>query len=123
MQSSIKVNGSLVSGILSGLNNSSDALKERLIQLINVYSDQLAYMLLAYHPREKVSSIQVIADSIHLNIPEVITLKIQYALEEFSVCSAIDTLQLEKMTLTMLIDQKTKELEIKGEYWPERDPD
>jgi len=113
--------------ILSGLPASSDieheAIKELLLQTINEQADQVAYMLQVYHPREKVSSAEVIPGSFQFKSAKVINLKISYILEEFSACSAIDTLQKENMEVTILIDQLAGELELKGEYWPERDSD
>lgn len=127
MQSSVKLKNSTGLSILSGLPAFSDlereAINEQLLQTINEHADQVAYMLQVYHPREKVSSAEVIPGSIHFKSPEAVTLKISYILEEFSACSAIDTLQKEKMEITILIDQLAGELELKGEYWPERDSD
>ena len=63
----------------------------------------------------------MIPGSIDLKNLDAITLKIQYVLEEFSACAAIDTIQTEKMTIALLINRKADELELKGESWPERD--
>lgn len=93
-----------------------------ILQTIQLHAAQVAYMLQAYHAREKVSRVTVVPDSISNNA-ELTTLKLQYVLEEFSACSAIDTLQQEKMTVTVHLDEKAGELELTGEYWPERDPD
>lgn len=92
------------------------------LETIQTHAEQVAYMLQAYHIREKVSRVTVVPDSLSNNVG-VITLKIQYVLEEFSACSAIDTLQKEKMTVTVYLNEKAGELELTGEYWPERDPD
>ncbi|KIO74663.1 hypothetical protein TH53_25105 [Pedobacter lusitanus] len=127
MQSSVKLKVSSGLAILSdlsiSLNLKDKTIKEQLTHIIAKDADQIAYMLQAYHPREKVSRAEVVPDSIDLSNPEIIRLKIQYVLEEFSACSAIDTLNKERMTLTIFIDQLTGELELKGEYWPERDAD
>lgn len=93
-----------------------------ILETIQTHAEQVAYMLQAYHTREKVSRVTVVPDSLSNNAG-VIILKLQYVLEEFSACSAIDTLQQEKMTLTGYLDEKAGELELIGEYWPERDPD
>jgi hypothetical protein len=124
MQSSVKLKVSSGLSILSDLNTSLDLESEdQLLQVINEHADQIAYMLQVYHPREKVSRVEATPESIDLKNRDIITLKIQYILEEFSACAAIDTLQLEKMTITILVDQLAGELELKGEYWPERDSD
>ncbi|QNK61206.1 hypothetical protein H7F33_11545 [Pedobacter sp. PAMC26386] len=96
-------------------------LEAQLFLVIEKYADQVAYMLQTYHIREKVSRVTVVPDSIVFKSLDFMVLKLQYVLEEFSACSAIDTLHLEKMTVTVGIDEKARELELKGEYWPERD--
>jgi len=116
MQSSIKLK------ISSDLEVSGQMDSALILQTIHTHADQVAYMLQAYHTREKVSKITVVPDSI-FNNHGVTTLKLQYILEEFSACSAIDTVQQEKMTATVRLDEKTAELELTGEYWPERDSD
>jgi len=127
MQSSVKLRVSSALSILPDLNSPSElvsqAIKEQFIQTISEHADQVAYMLQVYHPREKVSRVEVIPESIDLKNPDALTLKVQYVLEEFSACAAIDTLQRENMTLTILPDQNVGELELKGEFWPERDSD
>lgn len=119
MQSSVSLK------ISSGLEISDQmdsSLKQLILQTIHTNEDQVGYMLQVYYPREKVSQLTVVPDSISENL-QVITLKLQYVLEEFSACSAIDTLLQEKMTLTVHLDKNAGELELKGEYWPERDSD
>ena len=119
MQSTIRLkisSGPEVSGQMDS------GLKQLVLQTIHANKDQVGYMLQVYYPREKVSQLTVVPGSISESL-QVITLKLQYVLEEFSACSAIDTLLHEKMTVTVHLDKNAGELELKGEYWPERDSD
>ena len=90
-----------------------------LIQIIRANSDQIGYMLQAYHPRQKASKVEVLKDSISFTGAAVVSLKISYVLEEFSACSAIDYEDKEVMPVTIEIDEGV--LNLTGEYWPSLD--
>ena len=92
-----------------------------LTEVISANADQIGYMLQEYHPREKVSHVEVIADSINLKDALSISLRINYLLEEFNACSAVDSENKEKMPVTVHIDQAAGSLKLTGEYWPELD--
>jgi len=87
--------------------------------LIAYNAEQIAYMLQSYYSREKVSAVQVNADSISLNSSSEISLKLEYVMEEFNACSAVDTLNKDKMTVKLSQDQ-AGDYVLTGEYWPER---
>jgi len=83
-------------------------------------AEQIAYMLQSYYSREKVSAVQMITDSISFNGSSDMSLRLEYVMEEFNACSAVDTLKKDKMTVK--IDQEqTGAYRLTGEYWPERD--
>lgn len=119
MQSAVKLN---ISSDLEFSGQADSALEQLLLQTIKEHADQVAYMLQAYHAREKVSRVTVFPGSFSSKL-KLITVQLQYTLEEFSACSAIDTLAQEKMTVTVHLDEKSTALELIGEYWPERDSD
>ncbi|HEY0175736.1 MAG TPA: hypothetical protein VGC08_05120, partial [Pedobacter sp.] len=62
-------------------------------EVIQNYADQLGYMLQAYYPGEKVSKVRLIPGSISFNDSGSATVKLEYIMEQFNVCSAIDTEQ------------------------------
>lgn len=99
---------------LSGLN----ALQIKL--LIEQNAEQIAYMLQSYYSREKVSRVQLIADTISFNGKVDISVRLEYVMEEYNACSAVDTLKVDKMTVKISQDQHGDYL-LYGEYWPERD--
>ena len=90
-----------------------------LTEVIAEHADQIGYMLQAYYPREKVSKVTLIPESIVLKDPEAAILTLEYLMEEFSACSAIDTEQKDKMTVTVNADPAAGMLNLKGETWPE----
>jgi hypothetical protein len=92
---------------------------ELLTEVIGEHADQLAYMLQAYYPREKVSKVKVIPEAVVLKDSATAVLDLKYVIEEFSACSAIDTEQKDKMTVTVTVCPETGVLNLKGEVWPE----
>jgi len=82
-------------------------------------ADQIGYMLQAYYPREKVSKVMILTDSIHPIDQLSITVEINYSIEEFNACSAIDTEDTKHMHVTVQINQEEGSLQLIGEYWPE----
>lgn len=90
-----------------------------LMDLIHQYAEKIGYELQIYHSREKVSQVNVVSDSIVFNNTQDIHLKLQYVIEEFSACSAIDTLQQENMKFTAVADLENEQVHLKGEFWPE----
>lgn len=82
-------------------------------------SAQMAYMLQAYYPREKLSNVQVISGSITFYSHLVFRLKLVFTMEEFNVCSAINTVNEEHMTINGRVEEEGIILE--AENWPERD--
>ncbi|MBB6502426.1 hypothetical protein [Pedobacter cryoconitis] len=95
----------------------------QLIQTIDQYAEQVAYMLQAYHPHEKASGVEVMPESMSHTPLGLITLELSYQLEQFNVCRAIDAVRREKMVVSVFVDQQRGELELRGEYWPERETD
>lgn len=90
-------------------------------ELIVRYADQLGYMLQTYHPREKVSQVAVVTGSIITENLQSIAFKLEYTIEEYNACSAVDTDQKAKMNMTAAIDSDAGLLIIKGENWPQRE--
>jgi len=88
-------------------------------EVISLNGDPIGYMLQAYYSREKVSKVKLIPGSIHFDEQGVITLKLEYVMEEYNACSAINTEQKDKMTVTINADQEAGSLSLKGENWPE----
>ncbi len=97
--------------------------KDLLIEEIRSHSDQIAYMLQSYYPREKVSKVDVIQGTIQFIGADSIKLQLEYEMEEFNACSAVDTLNKGKMTVSIDCNLTAEELNLSGEYWPEREPD
>lgn len=92
-----------------------------LAEVISANADQIGYMLQEYHPSEKVSKVEVTTDSINLKDALSLSLRINYLLEEFNACSAVDSENKEKMPVTVHIDETAGSLKLTGEYWPELD--
>ena len=88
--------------------------------LIAHNAEQIAYVLQSYYSREKVSAVQVVIDTINFNGSLEISLKLEYVMEEFNACSAVDTLKKDKMTVKISQDH-TGDYQLTGENWPERD--
>ncbi|SEA42750.1 hypothetical protein [Pedobacter hartonius] len=90
-----------------------------LTEIIDEHADQLGYMLQAYYPREKVSRVMVSPGSMVIKDDGLTSMRLEYVLEEFSACSAIDTEQKDKMTVIVYLNAETGVLNLKGETWPE----
>jgi hypothetical protein len=90
-------------------------------EVIPVYAEQIGYMLQAYYPRQKVSKVEIMSDTIGLYDNGVVHLKLTYLLEEFNACSAIDREDKEKMPVKVTLDEDGEALLLTGEYWPSRD--
>lgn len=90
-------------------------------EVIPVFSDQIGYMLQAYHPRQKVSEVKVIAGSASSLDNATVSLKISYVIEEFSACSAVDIEDKASMPVSIATDKENGELTLTGEYWPSLD--
>ena len=121
MQSSlkIKISKELSDAIKTGSTNKGELLSA----VIEAHSDQIAYMLQTYYSREKVSQVTVNEGSVEFITANEVSLKLLYVIEEYNACSAVDTLNKEKMPVKAVIDAKKEELNLTGEYWAERDPD
>jgi len=103
------------------LKKDSDNISSVLFDIIPAYSDQIGYMLQPYHPRQKVSKVEVAPASISLLNTGSVNLKIHYVLEEYSACSAIDTEEKEIMSVTVTLDARGDVLNLVGAYWPSLD--
>jgi hypothetical protein len=97
----------------------ADILETMLAGVINEHHEQLGYMLQAYYPREKVSKVIFVPGSISIQGKYVITLRLEYIKEEYSACSAIDTVLKDHMTVTVNADPEAGLFNLKGENWPE----
>ena len=115
MQSSYQIK--LSEELKHSLAERSDALPEQLTDLIDAHGDQLGYMLQSYYSREKVSKVLVTPGSIVITSSGLITLKLEYVIEEFNACSAINTEKKDRMRAT--IEREAGTLLLKGESWPE----
>jgi len=117
MQSSyqIKISEKLQESLIKGTGD----VKEQITAAIDAHADQIGYMLQSYYSREKVSKVIVIPGSITINDAGLINLKLEYVIEEFNACSAIDSQKREKMVVT--IDSTTNKgvLNLLAENWPE----
>lgn len=89
-------------------------------EMIRQHADQMGYALQAYYSREKVSGVVIVAESIVVK-GDTITLKLEYVMEEYNACSAVDTLQKQRMTFSIAPEHDFTRLHFRGEYWPERD--
>jgi len=94
-----------------------------LTDVIQSQGAQIAFMLQLYYSREKVSKVMVAPGTITFTSPTSVTLKLEYVMEEFNACSAIDTEKKEQMTVSAELNIKESLFNLKGEYWAERDPD
>lgn len=121
MQATLKFK--ISANLLTALQEDRASKKNLLIEEIGAHSDQIAYMLQSYYPREKVSKVNAIPDTVRFGEANSITLQLEYLMEEFNACSAVDTLNKGKMTVSIYCDLSTGELNLSGEYWPEREPD
>lgn len=92
---------------------------ELLENVIRTNADQIGYMLQAYYPGEKVSKVTLKPESIQFESSGAAKLQLEYVMEQFNVCSAIDTEQKDKMTITVNTDAEAGVLSLKGEIWPE----
>jgi len=103
------------------LKNDPGNIRIILTEVVHLNSDQIGYMLQAYHAQQKASKVAVVPDSIVLTIPGAVNLKVSYVLEEFSACSAIDFEDKEEMPVTVEIDVDEGLFKLTGEYWPSLD--
>ena len=92
---------------------------ELLENVISSNADQLGYMLQAYYPGEKVSKVTLKAESVKFEDSGAVKLQLEYVMEQFNACSAIDTEQKDKMTITVNADPEAGILNLVGETWPE----
>lgn len=121
MQGSLKIK--LSNEFVAALQQNNDLKYELLTQTIHNHSDQISYMLQAYYSREKVSHVMVVDGTLHFDGQMDVKLKLEYTMEEFNACSAVDTLNKQKMTVGIDFDLNAAELSLTGEYWAERDLD
>lgn len=90
-----------------------------LTEIIELHAESIGYELQSYYPKEKVSRLSVVPESIVFNNAGDIHLKLQYIIEEYNACSAVDTLKQENMKFTAAVDLENAKLHLKGEFWPE----
>lgn len=119
MQSSLILKNT--AALNAALTNASNFTEELLLTAIQYNAEQIAYMLQSYYSREKISGVQVVPGTIQHQRPEQITLRLEYVMEEFNACSAVDTLRKDKMSVSIYADGDG--VKMTGEYWPEREPD
>lgn len=86
-------------------------------EIVQTNAESLGYMLQSYYSREKVSKVIVIPGSITVDVEDGISLKLEYVMEEFNACSAINTEKKDRMRAT--IEREAGTLLLKGESWPE----
>jgi len=103
------------------LKKDPDYISDFIKMLVPVYADRIGYMLQAYHPRQKVSKVEIIPGTMQLNGINGVGLQLAYLLEEFSACSAVDTEDKEKMPVTVTVEDDGAALSLTGEYWPSLD--
>lgn len=94
---------------------------ELIKEFIGQHAEKIGYMLQAYYPREKVSQVQVVSETVAVDHSGNVFLKLQYILEEYSACSAVDTLQQERMNFMITPCTDGTVLNLRGENWPQRD--
>ncbi|MNR41580.1 hypothetical protein D3C85_1599800 [compost metagenome] len=80
-------------------------------------------MLQGYHSREKVRKVSFEDSTLQSLGPNEYRLKVNYVVEEYSVCSAIDTVDSESMQLTATLMNEGNSIQVKGTDLPEREPD
>ncbi|WP_316820119.1 hypothetical protein [Pedobacter gandavensis] len=97
--------------------------EQALLDLLVGQEEKIAFMLQGYHSREKVRHVDFVQGSLQIKEDGQGSLTVVYQLEEFNVCSNIDSVDSEKMTLSYLINESTQILELKGIDIPEREPD
>ena len=87
---------------------------------VDAHAAQIGYLLQDYYQKERVREVSVLPGSLEWSGPTAAGLILQYRIEAFNVCSAIDTEAAEKMRFSAVLDFEKKELLLTGENWPER---
>lgn len=121
MQTKLKLK--ISSDLCTALKENTVLKNDILIEEIQSHSDQIAYMLQPYYPREKLSKVSVLQETIAFIDFTHIALKLEFVMEEYNACSAVDTINTGRMGVSIYCDLDTAELLLTGEYWPERDAD
>jgi len=85
--------------------------------------EKLEIMLQGYHSREKVRRLTFEEGSMAEQETNEYRVQANYLVEEYSVCSAIDQVDAEKMRLSVYLYPEGGRMEIKGIDLLEREPD
>lgn len=85
--------------------------------------EKLEIMLQGYHSREKVRRLTLEKESLEETGTNEYRIQANYVVEEYSVCSAIDQVDAEKMQLRISLLSGGSEITVKGIDLPEREPD
>lgn len=85
--------------------------------------EKLEIMLQGYHFREKVRKLTFEEGSLEELGTNEYRIQANYVVEEYSVCSAIDQVDAEKMRLSVYLYPESASMEIRGIDLPEREPD
>ncbi|MBC8986461.1 hypothetical protein H9X96_11795 [Pedobacter sp. N36a] len=97
--------------------------KKAVLSQLEANKEALELMLQGYHTKEKLRQVSFITDSLKLEEAGKGNLIAEYQLEEYNICSAIDRSDMDRMTLTFIIDKITLTMKVSGIYIPEREPD
>lgn len=85
--------------------------------------EKLEIMLQGYHSREKVRGLTFEEGSLEGLEMNEYRVHANYVLEEYSVCSAIDQVDSERMELRISLLSEGNEIAVRGIDLPEREPD
>lgn len=114
--------------IILGLTDESKSLlamdaKAAVLLTLTAGREKLEFMLQGYHSREKVRRLSFKEGSLEELGTNEYRVQANYVVEEYSVCSAIDQVDAEKMCLFVYLHPERSSMEIKGIDLPEREPD
>lgn len=85
--------------------------------------EKLEIMLQGYHSREKVRRLTFEEGSLEELGPNEYRIQANYVVEEYSVCSAIDQVDAQRMQLRISLLSEGNEIAVKGIDLPDREPD
>jgi hypothetical protein len=112
----LKLSAELQNKLSNIQSGEADAVIASAIQL---NAEQIGFMLQEYYPREKVRRVEVVSGSFKQLSAGISGLRIDFTLEEFNACSAINTEDRRQMSVTVEMNAEQTALYLKGEYWPE----
>ena len=122
MQEKIKIH--LSEHYLSLAAHQPDATQPLYSELVKNIS-KINDLLISYHfsKRERIVDLEIDKSSIVITSEGKGNFLVNYTIGMFNACADLDYTQKEKMIIDIEINQKTNEAVLRGEFFPERDPD